>query len=126
MATNIQMEQMLASLQKHLDRGDMIGYAAARNTRVLEGELVEYFAKRNELAVKYGEPEKDGEGNETGRVSIQPMSDNFVLFIEELGKFAEIEHEPNLFKIDYAEAIGNLSGSELLDIDWMFEDKEVG
>ena len=120
--TNVQMENMAGSLQKHLDRVDLIGYAAARNTRILRDELREYFGKREELVLKHGKPEVDEEGCETGKVVVPFDSPEFTAFLKELDPFAAIEHEPNLMKLKYGQAIGQLSGKELLELDWMFED----
>lgn len=120
--TNNEMMGMLEALAPLLDRRDVIGYAAARNTRLLRTELNEYSRIRDELVMKYGEAEIGEDGNPTGRVSIAPTSANFPMFLDEIGRFAEIEHEPELFTIKYGEAIGKLSGSELLSVEWMFEE----
>lgn len=120
--SNNEMMGMLEALAPLLDRRDVIGYAAARNTRLLSAELSEYSRIRDELVMKYGEAEIGEDGNPTGRVSIAPTSANFRMFLDEIGRFAEIEHEPELFLIKYEEAIGKLSGSELLAVEWMFED----
>ena len=120
--TNGEMEKMANDLRKHLDRTDIIGYAAARNVRILENELREYIKVKTDLVTKYGTAEMDEEGNPTGIVEVRFDSDQFPAFLEELGKFATIEHAPALFKIKYSDAIGNLSGTELLEIEWMFED----
>ena len=120
--TNSEMEQMIGSLAKQLDRKDVIGYAAARNTRILREEISEYAKLRDELVVKYGEPDLDDDGNPTGSVSLSFTSPKFADFSDELSRFATIEHEPNLFKLKFEEAIGQLSGSELLELEWMFEE----
>lgn len=120
--TNAQMESMVEALAPQLERKDVIGYAAARNTRILRGELVEYMVKRDELVAEYGEPVVDGDGKETGEIAISNTSPNFSEFIGRFGEFAAIEHEPDIFRLKYEVAIGELSGSELLELDWMFED----
>lgn len=120
--SNQEMEQMLGALDAQLPRKDMIGYAAARNARVLRNELVEYLSVRDGLVMKYGKPDVDEDGNETGSVSISPLSPEFPAFSDELRKFATIQHEPKLFRLRYEDAIGQLSGSELLELDWMFEE----
>lgn len=120
--TNNEMEQMLAAVEKQLERKDIIGYAAARNARILRNELSEYTSVRDELVMKYGEADLDEDGKPTGSVSLSIESDKFPQFVEEIERFARIEHEPNIFKLKFEEAIGQLSGSELLDLEWMFED----
>lgn len=119
---NIEMEQMLASLEKFLDRIDKIGYAAARNTRILRSETKEYFDRRQQLVEKYGKPQLDEEGNPTGLTELRFDSPEFLEYAKEIEEWALIEHSPNLFKLKFEEAIGQLSGSELLEIEWMFED----
>lgn len=116
------MSQMLGSLQKHLDRTDIIGYAAARNTRILQDELQEYEQARNALVRELGKDELDDGGNPTGRIVVPAGSDEYGNFVERIMEFANIEHDPNIFKIKYDQAIGRISGTELLEIEWMFED----
>lgn len=122
MYKNAEMERMMGSLRKHLDRTDIIGYAAARNTRILANELSEYSKVRDELVMKYGEVELDERGDPTGSVSLSIESDKFPQFAEEIERFARIEHDPDIFKLKFDQAIGVLSGTELLEIEWMFEE----
>lgn len=120
--SNREMEQMLGVLEKHLDRKDVIGYAAARNARILRTELSEYLKVRDELVTKYGEADLDENGDPTGQVSLSFASPRFADFNDEIQRFATIEHEPKLFKLKFEEAIGQLSGNELLEVEWMFEE----
>jgi uncharacterized UPF0160 family protein len=113
--TNAQMKQMLDSLDEILERTDVIGYAAARNHRILSDELQEYIQRLDAYIVEYGEEQDGG-------YAISSESGNFKAFAEAIEKFASIEHEPNLFKLKFSEAIGNLSGTQLLRFEWMFED----
>lgn len=123
--SNHEMEEMLGRLEKQLERKDVIGYAAARNARVLRSELGEYSKFRDELVMKYGEADADEEGNPTGTVSLDFKSPKFPEFVDEIQRYATIEHEPKLFKLPIGEAIGQLSGTELLELDWMFEEEEA-
>lgn len=123
MYKNAEMEQMVGALQKHLDRRDIVGYAAARNTRILQDELKEYIERRDELVRKYGEEDKDKDGNPTGSVSLAFESPEFSKFAEELEQFAVIEHSPRLMQLKYEDAIGILSGAEILELDWMFKEE---
>lgn len=122
MYKNAEMEQMLASLQKHLKRRDIIGYAAARNTRILRDELKEYIDRRDELVRKYGTTDVDEKGNPTGSITIGFDDPNFAKFAEEMEQYATIEHAPNIMRLKYEDAIGILSGAEILEVDWMFEE----
>lgn len=113
---NIQMEQRLNSLKLLLDRRDKIGYYAARNYRIMSDSLTEYYEIKNNLIMKYGEPdEKSG-------TSINVNSESFNTFINELSPFCEIEHEVDIMTAKYDEVIDILSGEEILAIDWMLED----
>lgn len=118
---NIEMEQMIAALEKHLGRTDVIGYAAARNTRILREECFEYMQRREQLIEKYGEPEVGDEGNCTGRKQIRIGSDAFNAYASEIEEWALIEHEPKLFRIPVSKALDAISGNELLEIEWMFD-----
>lgn len=121
--TNSKLSEMLEAAQNYIDRKDIIGYAAARNVRRLKDDvLVEFNEKKNALLSEYGDPYLDSNGNPTGGVYINPDNPNYSKFMEEYSKFSEIEHDFDIFKIKFDNAINNLTGSELLEIDWMFED----
>lgn len=119
---NIEMEQMICELQKHLDRTDLIGYAAARNIRILRTEASEYLDRKEDLLQQYGKPELDDDGNPTGRVGIRIDDPEFEQFVKQISEWSLVEHEPKLFMIKYENAIGKLTGAQILAIDWMFED----
>ncbi|MCC8160270.1 MAG: hypothetical protein LIO53_02965 [Oscillospiraceae bacterium] len=120
--TNVQMEQMIAHLKPILSRRDKCGYVAARNTRILNDTLTEYFAFKRDLIRKFGTEGINEDGNPNGRIEIQPSSPNFKDFIAEFDKIAEIEHEVKLMTLTYDEVVGCLSGEEILDLDWMLEE----
>lgn len=122
---NAEMEQMAGALKKHLERRDIIGYAAARNIRILANELTEYTAEKNALIRKYGEADTDEDGNPTGSVSIRVDTPEFKKFAIEIEQFANISHSPDIMTIPYESAIGKLSGAEFLELDWMFVDGGV-
>lgn len=120
--SNIKMEMMLETLKPLLLHRDKIGYIAARNTRILRDTLTEYFAFKRDLISKYGEPDKDENGKETGTVSISPSSENFNKFVKEFDDIKNIEHNVELMTIPYEEIIGILNGDEILNLDWMLTD----
>ena len=120
--TNMQMEQMVESLMKYLDRRDIIGYAAARNVRILSNELTEYMAFKSDLFKKYGEKELDDDGNPTGNMFISLESENLKDYMSQIEDIAKAKSNPDIFKIDYGQALDVLSGKEILEIDWMFEE----
>lgn len=123
--TNYEMEAMVLAIQPLLKLENLVGYAAARNTRVLTTEMTEYFAKRDALIEKYGEPELDEQGQPTGLTSPKIDSPMFHSFVDEMDPWGSLEHEPAIYRIPYEEAIGCMSGEKLLEVDWMFEDEEV-
>lgn len=117
---NAQMAGMLNQLQPILSHRDKIGYVAARNFRIIAECLTEYEAFRNGLIQKYGEEMPNERGGST--IGIKIDSPNFQEFCDELAPFNEMEHEVELMTAKYTEAIGNLTGEEILGIDWMLED----
>ena len=121
---NAVMVDMLIQLKPLLSRRDKIGYDAARNHRRLAECLTEYERFRNSLIEKYGEHEKDENGNELPSISLSSTSPNFKMFLSELAPYNEMEHEVELMELPYSEVIGSLSGEEILAIDWMLVDGE--
>ena len=124
---NIEMEQMIAQLEPLLGRNDLIGYAAARNTRILMDETTEYRDLRHDLVMEYGTPEKGDDGNETGRYELRFDSPSWPAYEKEITEWAMLEHEPDVYKIPAKSAIGQLTGKEMLDLEWMleFEDEDA-
>lgn len=120
--TNEQMAGMISDLEPLLGRTDAIGYAAARNTRILRNECVEYMEMRDRLINKYGTEQLDESGNPTGRVELRFNTPEFRQFKQEIETYEQMRHKPKLFKLKFEEAKGKISGAELLACDWMFED----
>lgn len=120
--TNDQMAERLGQLEPLLERTDVLGYAAARNTRALRTACADYLDMRDRLICELGEPETDAEGNQTGNMRLSFDSDGFKRFSEEMGKIASVESDVEVFRVDVSEAIGKLSGSQILDLDWMLEE----
>lgn len=121
--SNAQMYQYREQLKNLLERKDKLGYAAARNTRLLNTELTEFDKMKNDLIIKYGTKEVDKDGKETGNIVVTPDSDRMNDFLEEMQRYSTITHDVNLFQLNYTDAIGQLSGKELLDLDFMFKDE---
>ena len=117
--SNVNMEMMLETLKPILPHRDKIGYIAARNTRILNDTLTEYFAFKQDLIKKYGEVDRDENGKELNTISIMPESSNFEAFTKEFDTIKDIEHEVEVMTIPYEEVIGLLNGEEILDLDWM-------
>ena len=66
--TNAAMDEMCDALKRHLGRTDILGYAAARNTRALANELFEYVGMRDELIKLQGEDQFGEDGDTTGHI----------------------------------------------------------
>ncbi|MBO7452714.1 MAG: hypothetical protein J6U54_20485 [Clostridiales bacterium] len=120
--TNFAMETKIAKLNPFLNRADIIGYAAARNTRILRDAVGAYITTRDALIVKYGQLEKDDNDRQTGRYIIPYDDPNFSTFKNELDRIGNIEHDVDIFKISYSDVMDKLTGNEILEIDWMLDD----
>lgn len=120
--TNFEMEQRRNSLIPFLSQRNILGYIIARNYRMLTNALLEYEKFRNDLIQKYGEQDKDENGNLLPTVTVKMGTENFDNFIAELKPLNDITHEVDLMIAKYESVIGILSGEEILSIDWMLED----
>ena len=109
------IENMMASLQPLLPRRDRIGYAAARNVIALR-RMAEMEARRDELIARYGTPLTDSEGRYLGRHAIPVGSPAHRRLVSELGE------PPELVRLPYSAAEGELTGEEILACEWMFEE----
>jgi len=118
--TNAEMERMMAQLEPYLGRSDKIGYAAARNTRILKAEAEEYINRKRELMAEHGHLQVDEQGNPTGMIAIDFGTPEFEAFTEAIEEWALIKHEPNLYTLPAEEAVDRISGTELLNLEWMF------
>lgn len=122
--TNSQMHQYLISLNEMLSYKGILGYAIARNVRVLQNGCQEYIDIFSKCVTKYGVQEKDEDGNFTGRIKIEESSGNVAKLNKELAPYAEIKHSVELFMIPFSEAYEQLSAAELLQIDFMLFDDD--
>lgn len=120
--TNAKMAEMLFQLKPVLAQRNRIGYMAARNYRAISNSLIEYEAFRRELLEKYGEVGGDPDGTGQPCISIKIGSPNFKQFCEELEVYSNMEHDVELMIAKYEDAVGVLSGEEILAIEWMLED----
>lgn len=120
--TNFEMEQRRNSLIPFLSQRNILGYIIARNYRMLTNALLEYEKFRNDLIQKYGEQDKDENGNLLPTVTVKMGTENFDKFIAELKPLNDITHEVDLMIAKYESVIGILSGEEILSIDWLLED----
>lgn len=117
-ATNYDYESRLESLEKYLDRTDLVGYIAARNSQAITEALKPYIDIKNKLVFKYGTEIE----NEPGRYHINADNPNFKTFAEELDETGSLKVTLDIYKIRYHKVIGVLSGKEILLLGWMLED----
>ena len=110
----------LHSLKPLLSHRDKVGDIAARNYRFLSNSITEFDTIRLSLIEKYGEKGTDEQGAPI--YTLKMDSPNFKNFCDELAPFNEMEHEVELMMAKYDDAVGTLSGEEILAIDWMLED----
>lgn len=118
---NSELKTMLNGLKAVLKHNGKVGYAAARNTRLIQDALTEYTEEERKLILKYGKKEKDENGNETGGARLSIESPEFNKFLEELEPYLEIEHEVNIMQVGAAD-LEKLTGEEILEIDWMIKE----
>ena len=114
--TNAQLERMLASITPHLGRRDLIGYVCARNVRVLRDALADYVDAKNALLAECGGVRDDGVPY------IEPSMPRYAEFIARFEPIASVEQEVAVMPLRYTDVVGELTGEEILAIDWMLED----
>lgn len=119
---NSELVAMIHQLEPVLSQRNRIGYAAARNFRILSDTLTEYNRFKMELIEKHGEPDRAEDGSELPTVSIKVGSPNFKSFCDEMAPYNNMEHEVELMTVKFEDIIDVLSGEEILGIDWMLEE----
>ena len=119
MYTNFEMDHMRDTLRPLLEMRNICGYAAARNFRLLSNELVEYDQMKRELVMELGTPEtKEGEPTDCWYIPPEKAEE----YMQRMGVYGETRHDPKLMNVKWADAMGKLSGNEMLAVEWMLED----
>lgn len=116
--TNDEWRQMSESLAPLLQRRDLIGYAAAVNTRRINDATAEYERIRNELIQEHGTLTGD-------HYSIAIGSPEHEAFERDLAEVAAITQDVDVMLVPRDRACGELTGEELLDAWWMFDDTDA-
>ena len=114
-----QAEALALSLNSMLNTKGVAGLKIARNLRMINDELKEYYERKQELFRKYGEEKGD-------QLVVDKDSENYPLFIKELEPLANEEVEFNFRKLtenDLAES-GLTAGQMGLLWDWMVQTDE--
>jgi len=120
--SNFLMEDYINVLSNFLDRKDVIGYAAARNYRRLADASLDYSKIKSDLLTEYGSPLKDENGNDTNTMAINRSDPNFDEVKSKLELSGNIRHDVTIFTITYEDVINELTGNEILQLDWMIEE----
>lgn len=113
------MHQYLDALVPLLELKGVVGYAAARNYRILKDAATEYLTMNQELIMKYGAPIEDEQGQ---GYRVAPGDENWDKYVSEITPLATIEHEVDLFTITYQQAMEHLTGQQLLNVEFMLID----
>lgn len=124
--TNEQAGHMIDALVPFLERTDSIGYAAAYNTRMLTNEAAEYIQLYQRKLMEYGQPVIDSDGKSHGQYELAVVSPNFKKFLDETRDFALMEHDFEPFRVPAKDAVGIMTGKQMLSVQWMldWDDKE--
>lgn len=120
--TCAEAERLAASLEPALDCDGLIGYAAARNARVLGMECIEFSNRRDALVRELGTEELDADGRRTGRFTLPFGTPEFDEFERRIEEWALAEVEPEIYTVPPEKAVGKLTGRQILALDWMFEE----
>ena len=116
--TNEEWRQMAESLAPLLSRRDLIGYAAAVNTRRIGDATAEYARIREELIEEYGTLTDN-------MFTIVIGTPEHEAFERAIAEVANIEQDIDVMLVPRDRACGELTGEELLAAWWMFEDADA-
>ena len=105
-----------------LDNVGIVGYTAARNYRVLHEAVEPFLTQRNRLIMKYGEEQYDEDGNVNDYV-VDTKSPSFAEFAASYEEIAKVEVEVEIYTLPEEKAIDAISGKQLLQLGWMFENE---
>lgn len=117
--TNKQMDECTANLSMLMDKTKgKLGYAIAKNYRLMVEELKEYTALKDSAIAKYGETDEDG------RIKIQIGTEAHRNFLDEMKEYDDIESDVNIIKLSPEEAYSSgLNSKEVLNLLFMIEDE---
>lgn len=112
-----QAESLSIALNSLMEEKGIVGLKLARNKRMIDDELKEYYEFKQELFKKYGE-EKDG------NLVIAKDSENYPLFMKEIEPLENQEVNFDFRKISEDELAGStLTARQMNAIwEWMVDD----
>lgn len=122
--TNLELERMAEALQPLLALSDIVGYTAARNMRLITGEIADFIQVKERLLREHGHEVTDDDGNHTGAYGIGPEDEGFGEFIAKFSEIANVRHEVEFHTLPADRCIGTLTGRQFLDCGFMVEEGE--
>lgn len=113
--TNAQIFESIPVLAQAEEKG-MLGFAIARNRRVLAAEVQEYARKRDELLEQFGTKEEDGKFTLTAQAADA--------FYKALEPFAQLEVEVAAMQVTPEVFCGGeLTSSQMYTLNWMVKEE---
>lgn len=106
-----QAETLAVSLSTMLDVKGVVGYKIARNLRMINEELKDYYEQKQKLFEKYG-TEKDGQ------MVIERDTEEFKKFMEEFSPVMDQEVNFDFRKITEDELIGSGLSAKQMAMIW--------
>ena len=119
-ARNDEIAAMVDACQKHLNDTGLLGYACARNARLLTLATLEYAQRREKAVREFGTEVLDEDGNVKG-YTINRDSEAWDRYQEQMAAFDAIEHEVDVFKVKASKLVGEVSGRDMLALDFMLD-----
>ena len=115
---NYEMFNHLLNLQKVSSKvTGKLGYAVSRNIRKIQQEVIEFEKIRNELVVKFGEKQENGD------FVISKDSDGYTEFVNTIQEYGTISHNVEIFTVLPDEVCeSNLTAEEMLLLDFMINE----
>lgn len=110
-----QAENLAMNLSTMLDTKGIVGFKIARNLRMINDELQEYYQFKEELFKKYG---KEVDGN----LVINKDSENYPLFLNDIKQIAETEVNFDFRKITEEELIDSGLSAKQMSLIWELVD----
>lgn len=110
-----QAESLALSLSTMLDTKGVVGYKIARNLRMINEELRDYYEQKQKLFEKYG-TEKDGQ------MVIERDTDEFKKFMEEFSPVMDQEVNFDFRKITEEELIDSGLSAKQMALIWEMVD----
>lgn len=120
----IRNDQAAAAIQvceKHLDDRGELGYACARNMRMLTFSVADYLTRRDDAVRRHGRPAGGGGAGYT----LCPSDAGWTAFSEEMRELSAIEHDVDITKVRADGLVGSLSGKEMLELSFMLDWEET-